>query len=585
MQKTRVLAISLLVLAAALTAAVAQQQYDPGGKARVSNYCTTATPGDTQCPTGASGANVTETHAAPGSDATKAEAVQGITGGKPVAISATSFPLPTGAATAANQSAGTAGTPSAVVQTVQGVAGGTAQNVNPNSVVDNVTGTASISASGAAMLTGAAPFGGTTFNTQGYSNADIYFTALGGGAAAFTVRCSGDGTGFKNVPFAINSGSATAPATGTFTPTIGNTGMIIHVSNLSGICQLVTTTYDSGTYAANMVLKAFVQPPAISLVSLGQLNGGTIATGAGVSNGQTQRVTVASDSTIGVEGADGSTQASNTNPLPTNVDGVTDGVIGTSAALGSATQFAFASGLPVQGGSSNQNIVTTGYGSFTFQITSNPSGNTVVVEGSWDAGTTWTLFSFRNLLGQGSSSAAAASSSTTPTAFQTVGVAPLMRVRMSVFAGTTTTIAASLKRSTPPNVVDAFVGNTVATTTTVQPSTTAASGVAPITASTALVSNAVMCAAACNAFGGFVVNTDTAPIWVMAFNATSKPADGAITTAQWFWQVPASSTLNYNLGYGDIPTNWTTGLTLVCSSTGPLTLTADAKCLFGGAKK
>lgn len=583
MQKTRVLALSLLVLAAALTAAVAQQQYDPGGKARVSNYCTTATPGDTQCPTGASGANVTETHAAPGSDATKAEAVQGITGGKPVAISATSLPLPTGAATAANQSAGTAGSPSAVVQTVQGVAGGTAQNVNPNSVVDNITGTASISASGAATLTGAAPFGGTTFNTQGYSNADIYFTALGGGAAAFTVRCSGDGTGFKNVPFAINSGSATAPATGTFTPTIGNTGMIIHVSNLSGICQLVTTTYDSGTYAANMVLKAFVQPPAISLVSLGQLNGGTIATGAGVSNGQTQRVTVASDSTIGVEGADGSTQASNTNPLPTNVDGVTDGVTGTSAALGSATQFAFASGLPVQGGSSNQNIVTTGYGSLQFQIISNTSNNTVTVEGSLDGGTTWVNFTARRIDLTGTTASLGTFSALS--IYQTVGVAPIMRVRISTFVGGTTTIAVALKRSVPPNVVDAFVGNTVATTTNVQPSTAAASGVAPITASTALVSNAVMCAAACNAFGGFVVNTDTAPIWVMAFNATSKPADGAITTSQWFWQVPASSTLNYNLGYGDIPTNWTTGLTLVCSSTGPLTLTADAKCLFGGAKK
>lgn len=46
----------------------------------------------------ASAANQTAVQANPGSDATKATAVQGVTGGKPVPVSASSLPLPTGAA-------------------------------------------------------------------------------------------------------------------------------------------------------------------------------------------------------------------------------------------------------------------------------------------------------------------------------------------------------------------------------------------------------------------------------------------------------------------------------------------------------
>lgn len=61
----------LAVVAAALIAtcdgAFAQQQYDAGGKARVSIYCTTTTPGDTKCPPlGASGDTIqAQPYAAP----------------------------------------------------------------------------------------------------------------------------------------------------------------------------------------------------------------------------------------------------------------------------------------------------------------------------------------------------------------------------------------------------------------------------------------------------------------------------------------------------------------------------------------
>lgn len=68
--------------------------------------------------------------AAAGSDATKAISIQGITGGKALPVSAISLPLPTGASTSAKQPAlGTAGTASADVVSVQGIASMTALQI------------------------------------------------------------------------------------------------------------------------------------------------------------------------------------------------------------------------------------------------------------------------------------------------------------------------------------------------------------------------------------------------------------------------------------------------------------------------
>lgn len=265
-------------------------------------------------------------------------------------------------------------------------------------------------------------------------------------------------------------------------------------------------------------------------------------------------------------------------------DNVVDGVTGTSAALGSATQFAFASGLPVQVGSSNQNIVTTGYGSGQFQVFTNASGNTITPQGSLDCATAWSAISFRELVGTGATGAVQTTATTTPRLYQLNAIPKgCLRFQISNFVAGTTQIAVALARQVPPNVVDAFVGNTINTVSTPSPGNAAAQALTPVGMDASLVSNHVICAAACNSYGINVVNTDTAAIWVMAFNATSAPADGAVTPA-WLYQLPASSTLNASLAAGDFPMRWTVGMTLVCSSTGPLTKTADAKCLFNGTK-
>lgn len=131
--------------------------------------------------------------------------------------------------------------------------------------------------------------------------------------------------------------------------------------------------------------------------------------------------------------------------------------------------------------------------------------------------------------------------------------------------GTVTTI-------TNPVSVSAFPTTTAANANTASPATI-----------TAAVSNAVICAAACNLYG-FQANTGAASGFVLLFNATSAPADGAVTPVK-FWQIAANSTLGVDVTSGGVPVRLSTGATLVFSTTGPLTKTASATAYFSGEAK
>lgn len=100
--------------------------------------------------------------------------------------------------------------------------------------------------------------------------------------------------------------------------------------------------------------------------------------------------------------------------------------------------------------------------------------------------------------------------------------------------------------------------------------------------SSALSSNWVGCSATCNLYD-FQVSTTTASVWVMAFDATALPSNGAVTPKKW-WQVAANATLGVAWS-GEPPLNLTNGLVLGCSTTGPFTLTASATCSFSGGVK
>jgi hypothetical protein len=71
--------------------------------------------------------------------------------------------------------------------------------------------------------------------------------------------------------------------------------------------------------------------------------------------------------------------------------------------------------------------------------------------------------------------------------------------------------------------------------------------------------------------------------FIMVFNATSAPADGAVTPVVWAYAAVAGT---WSLDYGAIPAAFSTGVTVCRSSTGPLTKTAvSTNTVFAGRVK
>ena len=100
------------------------------------------------------------------------------------------------------------------------------------------------------------------------------------------------------------------------------------------------------------------------------------------------------------------------------------------------------------------------------------------------------------------------------------------------------------------------------------PNSGSAAGIAPV-ASSAAESCHVLKASAGNLYGvsGYV----GAATFVMVFNATTAPADGAVTPVVWAY-IPAAG--SWSIAYGTIPATFSTGITVCDSSTRPLTKTA-----------
>lgn len=100
--------------------------------------------------------------------------------------------------------------------------------------------------------------------------------------------------------------------------------------------------------------------------------------------------------------------------------------------------------------------------------------------------------------------------------------------------------------------------------------------------STAAESNHVLKASAGNLYGVSVTSGATAG-FLMVFNATSAPADGAVTPIQCV-VVPANNTVGLTFNSGP-PDAYSTGITAVFSSTGCFTKTASATAFFSGRVK
>lgn len=118
------------------------------------------------------------------------------------------------------------------------------------------------------------------------------------------------------------------------------------------------------------------------------------------------------------------------------------------------------------------------------------------------------------------------------------------------------------------------------------PSSAPAFGVAPVVGGSA-VSSVIAKPAAGNLYSAYV--TPTAAGWLMVFNATSLPGDGATTagTASGGLQdciyAPANSTTGVD--YSSAPEVFTVGITVAFSSTACTTLTNSTVAFIHGSAK
>jgi hypothetical protein len=112
----------------------------------------------------------------------------------------------------------------------------------------------------------------------------------------------------------------------------------------------------------------------------------------------------------------------------------------------------------------------------------------------------------------------------------------------------------------------------------VNPTTASAAAITPVVSPSA-ESNRVICAGACNLWS-VSITTGAAAGFFMVFNATSAPADGAVTPIECV-QVPANGSASINFGPGP-PDRYSTGATAVFSTTGCFNKTASATAFFKG---
>lgn len=229
--------------------------------------------------------------------------------------------LPTGASTAAKQPAlGTAGTASADVITVQGIASMTALKVDGSAVTQPVSGTVTAHA-------GTGPWPVTDNSGSLTVDAPVgtpVFVRLSDGASAITA-----------LPVTDNSGSLTVDNAGTFA-TQATLQAGTAVVGKVGIDQTTPGTTNLVALAANQS------------VNVAQINGVTTTMGNGVSGTGVQRVTIASDST-GVVGLNSGT----------NTIGKTYAALQTTKALTNAN---------VSFSSSGENTVVSGTASQTIRV-------------------------------------------------------------------------------------------------------------------------------------------------------------------------------------------------------------------------
>ena len=162
----------------------------------------------------------------------------------------------------------------------------------------------------------------------------------------------------------------------------------------------------------------------------------------------------------------------------------------------------------------------------------------------------------------------------------TVGSASTANVNLQKVNGTTTSVN---NGTTDAGTLRVTISSDSTGTVTQSPTPTAASANAIAgTVVSAAGSSLVLKASAGNLYDAYVTTAATA-LYFMVFNATSAPVDGAVTPVHCVY-VPANTTQSLFVGGGP-PESYSTGITVVTSSTGCFTKTASNAAFIHGRVK
>lgn len=97
--------------------------------------------------------------------------------------------------------------------------------------------------------------------------------------------------------------------------------------------------------------------------------------------------------------------------------------------------------------------------------------------------------------------------------------------------------------------------------------------------SSALESGRVLKASAGSILSIYTYTQSTSDRWVLVFNSTTVPADGAVTP-KYYWKAKTDGASGWLWWEWNTPADMPTGISVACSSTGPFVKTAVSDCAF-----
>ena len=210
--------------------------------------------------------------------------------------------------------------------------------------------------------------------------------------------------------------------------------------------------------------------------------------------------------------------------------------------------------------------VETGSGTGPAQLASGGGGSTSVTQGT----TPWV----DNITQWGSATLGAASA---------WGVAPTGNVpgfNANIVASVALPVTGTFWQATQP-VSGTFWQAIQPVSGTIQPSAASSSGLTP-SSTVALASSQIVKASAGNLYS-FEVSADStlsgSPWWIMIFNATTLPADGAVTPTKCYAMSSGQTSAAYAWM---IPVQFSTGIVIGVSTTGCFTKTASVHAFISG---